>query len=367
MADHDTTLCLTTRLLNGSNYRTWSRLVMIALRGEAKFGWVSGEIKCPTDGKDPNFPTKLKEWNRVDSLVMLWLLNSMEPNIANLFLYEETSAKMWEAIRKMYGPPNTFAHLFQIKQELAQLKQKPGQSIADFTLLFKSKLAELKFYQPPTTDLKEIEKRMEQESVFQFLLALDSSFEPVVNQILLSPESQSLERAISLVKQFECIKNVMNQANSSIETEFERNALAVTYGGGNNLVGGDHGRGRGKGGPTSKCEHCNRTGHDQASCWFLHPHLRPNRDKKHGVTGGKQEMFNSNNHTVTSAAAVSFSSSNDEQPVQQHFTGNTPVFTENYKYIVPQNSIQQLAYFAVSNNHITNCLDLLQNLTTNKL
>ncbi|KAK0584008.1 hypothetical protein LWI29_006398 [Acer saccharum] len=70
---------LSSVLLNGLNYVPWSRAVKLSLGGKKKFGYVDGKSVCP-DSKD----TTYEDWLANDQLVRSWLLNSMEPHIAEI-------------------------------------------------------------------------------------------------------------------------------------------------------------------------------------------------------------------------------------------------------------------------------------------
>ena len=85
-------------LLNEFNYLPWSRAVSLALGGRSKLGFINGSIKVP-DASSPTYET----WLCKDQLVMSWLLNSIERKLAEIFSYSESSFKLWETIKEMYG------------------------------------------------------------------------------------------------------------------------------------------------------------------------------------------------------------------------------------------------------------------------
>jgi gag-polypeptide of LTR copia-type len=114
--DTNTSMKLTPMLLNGKNYQSWSKSAIISLKGKGKHGYITGDKKKPDANSE--------EWEIHDNLIMSWLLNFMPPEISELFIHgTETSAKMWTAINKMFGKQNNFAHIFQIKHDIAQIKQ----------------------------------------------------------------------------------------------------------------------------------------------------------------------------------------------------------------------------------------------------
>jgi hypothetical protein len=75
-------------ILNGTNYLPWVHTATIGLGDISKLEYVTGELP-KSESVNPNFPSAqekkaLKEWRTNDLLVTSWLLNSMEPAIADI-------------------------------------------------------------------------------------------------------------------------------------------------------------------------------------------------------------------------------------------------------------------------------------------
>eukprot|EP00261_Vitis_vinifera_P036381 XP_019077624.1 PREDICTED: uncharacterized protein LOC109123139 [Vitis vinifera] len=132
-------------LLNEFNYLPWSRAVTIALGGRSKLGFINGKEKAPVFDS-PEYEI----WLSKDQLVMSWILNSMERNIAEIFSYSESSLDLWEALRDMYGNQNNSARIFQIQQEVNALRQD-GRPFVSLLGNFKSLWSELEVYRPHTS------------------------------------------------------------------------------------------------------------------------------------------------------------------------------------------------------------------------
>jgi hypothetical protein len=79
--------------LNWHNYLKWAQFVKLAIDGWGKIGHLTGEISKPIAG-DPN----LKKWQSENSLVIAWLINSIEPTIGKPHLFLPTAKDVWEAI-----------------------------------------------------------------------------------------------------------------------------------------------------------------------------------------------------------------------------------------------------------------------------
>lgn len=250
-------------------------------------GYIDGSIKSPLK-TDLNYTN----WKMNDRLILSWLLNSMQPEIANLFILSDSSWHLWNSVNEIYGQQQNYSHVFKLKQEIAQIKQG-GKTIIEVLGAIKSKYDELNIYMPLTTDLKTIQSRNEQEKIFAFLAALDSSYEAVRSQILLSSNLSSFASVVAQVQREESRRKTMpseTQLPEGQQVEEERSATAadrgfVTKPNLNAVLKGtpsNNGRGRGQfsANSSAKCYHCHRTGHTKEGCWCLHPHLRPAKKEK---------------------------------------------------------------------------------------
>ena len=173
---------MTTVLLNGFNYLPWSRAVTIALGGRSRLGFINGKELAP-DSSSPEF----EQWLAKDQMVMSWMLNSMDRNLAEMFSYYQSSLELWEAVREMYGNQNNSARIFQIQQDIASLHQN-GQPFVTLLSKLKSLWNELEVYRPLTIDPTVLHKRKEEDQIFQLLASLGSKFEDLRSHILMNDE-----------------------------------------------------------------------------------------------------------------------------------------------------------------------------------
>jgi gag-polypeptide of LTR copia-type len=167
--------------LNGTNYLPWLHTVTIGLGDKSKLEYVTGELPKPIP-VNPNFPTAqekkaLKEWRTEDLVVTSWLLNSMEPAIADIYMCAGSAQAIWEKVEKRFGQKNNHARIFHLQIELHQAKKQLNQTITEWLNFIEKKRDEIRLYRPSTTDLDELQKRADQDDIFQFLASLDSSYE----------------------------------------------------------------------------------------------------------------------------------------------------------------------------------------------
>ena len=89
ISDVNTNQRLCSVLLNDFNYLPWSRAVSLALGGRSKIEFIDKSNDTP-DVKS----TQYKSWFSNDQMVQSWLLNTMEPHIAEIFNYSKFAADL---------------------------------------------------------------------------------------------------------------------------------------------------------------------------------------------------------------------------------------------------------------------------------
>jgi hypothetical protein len=72
-------------------------------------------------------------------------------------------------------------------------------------------------YIPQTTNLEELQKREEEDKTFQFLASLDSSYEVLRSQILLSEDLPSFDKIANMIQREESRRVVMNTQTPEIK------------------------------------------------------------------------------------------------------------------------------------------------------
>ena len=89
---------ITPTLFNGDNYKDWAYSAKMEIGGAKSLGYITGSIKEPSK-TDP----KYSDWESENMLVINWILNSMENDIAASFKYYDTAKEVWESIEAAYA------------------------------------------------------------------------------------------------------------------------------------------------------------------------------------------------------------------------------------------------------------------------
>ncbi|CAO2824708.1 unnamed protein product [Amaranthus hypochondriacus] len=86
--------------LRGDNYLQWSRAMTLALKARRKFGFIDGTITQPSEKK------QFLDWETNNSMLVSWMLRSMEPKVASSLPYYDNAKQLWNALAKKYRIAN---------------------------------------------------------------------------------------------------------------------------------------------------------------------------------------------------------------------------------------------------------------------
>ncbi|KZV37850.1 hypothetical protein F511_30760 [Dorcoceras hygrometricum] len=111
-------LQIKTHLLNGRNYLQWAQSIKIVVCARGKLGYLTGDLPPPAT-TDPAYPT----WLADNSIVLAWLINSMETNISRRYLWFQTAKEVWDAVRRMYSDLGNTSQVFELRSKLKEIKQ----------------------------------------------------------------------------------------------------------------------------------------------------------------------------------------------------------------------------------------------------
>ncbi|GJW96541.1 retrovirus-related pol polyprotein from transposon TNT 1-94 [Tanacetum coccineum] len=133
--------------LKGENYEEWSRAIRTALRAKKKLVFIDGTMKKPND-ESPD----LEDWWIVNSMLVAWMFNTIEPTLCSTITHMENAKDIWDEIKQCFCIGNG-PRVQQLKADLADCKQR-GQSIISYYGRLKMLWGELENYdQIPTYKL----------------------------------------------------------------------------------------------------------------------------------------------------------------------------------------------------------------------
>ncbi|KAF7808202.1 Retrovirus-related Pol polyprotein from transposon TNT 1-94 [Senna tora] len=213
--------------LTGQNYLHWSRSMIMFITGKGKEDYLTNSTKPQPD--DPKFKT----WNAENQMVMSWLINSMDLEIGQDFMFFATAAEIWKAAKESYSDVKNTAELFEIKGALHDLKQGELSVPQYFNTL---------------------------NRIYKFLLGLNKSLDNIRGRILSVKPLPSLREVLSTIRHEER-RRKLKLGSLADSDSVNGSALAVH--------GFSHNPGNGQKQGRPWCDHCHRIGHVKDT-WKLH-------------------------------------------------------------------------------------------------
>ncbi|KAL5543220.1 hypothetical protein UlMin_010930 [Ulmus minor] len=186
--------------LNHDNFLLWKNMVLPVIRGNKMEGFITDAKECPPEfievteeGADE---AELKEnpehenWVAQDQVLLGWLYNSIDIEVASELIGYETSKLLWEAIRDLFGVRN-ISNIVYYKKEFNKL-QKGNMKMSEYLKNMKRLVDNLALagHRVTLDDL-----------ISQTLTGLDSSeYNPVVCQIIENENITWLELQSKLLR-----------------------------------------------------------------------------------------------------------------------------------------------------------------------
>ncbi|KAJ9541315.1 hypothetical protein OSB04_027821 [Centaurea solstitialis] len=272
----NSSLQITLHKLNGKNFLQWSQSVSLFLRGKGRIGYVTSKIPVPAT-TDP----KYSQWDAENSMVMTWLINSMDLHIGKTYMFLPTAADLWKAIHETYSDLENSSQVFEIKTKLRDQRQG-SLSVTEYYSVLCTLWQELDLFYPNewkcTSDVKLYAQRVEKERVFDFLYGLSSQLDDARGRVLSRDPFPTLREAFAEVRREETRRKVM-VAPEKIPI-MESTVLAASnraYREQSHALRNSRSSIKN---PRPFCEHCKRVGHLKETCWKLHGRPEQPRESK---------------------------------------------------------------------------------------
>ncbi|GAU27524.1 hypothetical protein TSUD_147180 [Trifolium subterraneum] len=244
---------LVAALLKGENYRTWSRSMRTALRAKTKLGFIDDTVKKPRSN-DEDYHL----WEKADSMVMAWIINSTYPSLHGSISHASTAKDVWLDLEEHFAQVNA-PHIHQLWRTLCLMQKQSDVTVTKYYTQFKCLVDELDGHQPlPECSCgasKRLVQREEDRRVHLFLGGFDNEqYAHVKATILNSEPFPSLRRVFNHIQREEL--RLMAEKEREVKVE----SWAAFYSSKGN---------KRRDGPKSKCEHCRKSGHVKAGCFEI--------------------------------------------------------------------------------------------------
>ncbi|XP_058008156.1 uncharacterized protein LOC110669723 [Hevea brasiliensis] len=227
------------------------------IKSKGKMGFINDKYNMP----DPN-SENYEEWQKVDNMVISWILHALSKDLAEVFLYATTSYELWEEINERFGRSNG-PLMYQLMKQISTFFQGNNSLVVYYTKL-------KRLWDEYTCSAHEcvcgasklfveIENK---HKVMQFLMGLNDAYDHVRNQILIMEPLPNVNKAFSLVTRVEKHKDVYNS-----NEDFGNSAMVVkTQDYSRDVKGGKQ---QYKKKEDRVCTYCKATGHVKETCFKL--------------------------------------------------------------------------------------------------
>lgn len=221
-----------------------------------KLGFVDGSIPKPEDD-DPY----CKIWRHCNSMVKLWLLNSVSKKIYTSILYFPTAAGIWKDLHTRFHK-SSLPRLYKLRQQIHSLRQGTLDlsSYHTQTQILWEELASLQVVPRTVEDLL---SERETNRVIDFLMGLNDCYDAVRSQILMKKTLPSLSEVYNMIDQDE----TQRSARISTAPGMDSSAFVVSHQSSQNgSTGGTQFQMKER----PVCTYCSRVGHVEDTCYKKH-------------------------------------------------------------------------------------------------
>ncbi|CAL2240282.1 unnamed protein product [Prunus armeniaca] len=295
---HDSSAAPTIVKLNGTNYSVWSQLLELHVAGKGKYGYLTGASATPALAY-----SNYNKWYAKNAIVKGWLIQSMEPDIMQIFLPYKTAKDVWENVKKTYYDGQDQSQIYELTCRAFKAKQS-GRQLVTYYAELQSIWHEIDYRRPNkftnSSDILLRHQEIEIERVYVFLAGLDDVFDRVCSDILRMDLFPNLEKAFSCVRREDQRRSTMmvppTPVNTGVAMVARNSRPASSYKPADSTINGPtrhsmHASSYKPAGSTAnrpigstrpndpqrvkpqngeRCTHCNSTNHFVTDCFKLH-------------------------------------------------------------------------------------------------
>ncbi|KAJ0949034.1 putative retrotransposon gag domain, retrotransposon Copia-like protein [Helianthus annuus] len=196
------------KLKGTENYRVWSSAMKLALEAKNKFGFIDGKCK-----KDTDDAVLSSQWDRCNSVVLSWLLNSVSEELYLGQVFSKLASEVWTDLKETYDKVDG-SIVYDLYKKINCITQS-GSSVSEYyhklNTMWKQFDAVLQLPTYSCQAAKDFNDFSTLIKLMQFLMGLDDIYQPSHIEILV--EVQKVKVCHLLLKQ----TSPLNKKGKSIE------------------------------------------------------------------------------------------------------------------------------------------------------
>ncbi|XP_040371462.1 uncharacterized protein LOC112184472 [Rosa chinensis] len=187
--------------LNGSNFRTWKKMMEAHLCVIDKVGYVDGSIAEP-----PIAANNYSKWKTANGSVTSILYKSMTEDVSQMIMGCNTAEEIWESLKEIYFNGTDFAEVYELNTQAARMTQD-GKLVAMYLAKLKGIWQEIDQMRPCRMkcpdDVKIYKEEKDLMRVHVFLAGLDPIFENARSELLRQTTTPILQQAFAYIRKDE--------------------------------------------------------------------------------------------------------------------------------------------------------------------
>ncbi|GAV86712.1 UBN2_3 domain-containing protein, partial [Cephalotus follicularis] len=172
-----------------SNYLLWAQAVKIYIMAKKKLKFLNSDLPAPD-------ASGYEDWMQENTVILIWLWNSMEPKIATNVMFHNTAKGVWDDLKDNYSQDKNMNRVYDLYEKMFHLHQS-GKPLQDYYNTFKGLAEELNVFQPLTNDIDKLKAQRNEFMVSKFLAGLDPDLQKVKGYILAGETVPSLSDTFS--------------------------------------------------------------------------------------------------------------------------------------------------------------------------
>ncbi|XP_035838860.1 uncharacterized protein LOC118486484 [Helianthus annuus] len=254
------------KLKGTENYVEWSNAMKLALMAKNKLGFVDG-----TCAKSESNDTLARQWDRCNSVVLTWILNSVSDELYVGQVYSKLASEVWNDLKETYDKVDGSV-VFRLYQKINFVSQN-GSSVSEYyhriNTMWKQFDAMLQLPSCTCDASTKFNEFNQLIKLMQFLMGLDDVYQHVRTNLLTRDPLPSVKTAFSIISREES-----HRGSNSISKTPNVGFVAKT-----NQFSDNKKRFNNGPNPNLKCTHCNKIGHVIDKCFELHGYPSSYRSK----------------------------------------------------------------------------------------
>ncbi|GAA0152308.1 hypothetical protein LIER_10820 [Lithospermum erythrorhizon] len=185
--------------------------------GRGKLGYLTSDLVEP-EITHPKFDLSQAE----NSIVMAWLVNSMDEDVSSNYMYFRTTKEIWDDCKIMYSDAENNLQVFETKTQLKEIKQG-HLSVTKYYADLKKLWQEIDLYEeidPLCGDCSvKYKKKKQKERVYEFLAGLNNNLDEVKGRIISRSPFPSTEEAFVDIRREESQRRAILQKGDFQQSE----------------------------------------------------------------------------------------------------------------------------------------------------